>query len=105
MAEIGKLEILSQAKIDFYRQIEYLAKQGSSMETLYKFVDEMEAATDAIARNPTTWPLARPSRRVRKFGPTKSFRYVIFYLILKDGSIRIIDYSGPGRQPRWAGRL
>jgi hypothetical protein len=100
-----KLEIHPQAKIDFYAQIEYLAEQGCSIDTLYKFVDEMESAADAVRLNALTWPLARPSSRVRKFGPTKIFQYLIYYIVLESGLIRIIEYSAPGRQPRWKGRL
>jgi hypothetical protein len=100
-----KVEIHAEAKIDFYGQIEYLAGQNCSIETLHKFVEEMEAASDAIGQNPFTWPLARPSKRVRKFGPTKTFRYLIFYVVLESGDLRIIDYAGPGRQPRWMERV
>jgi hypothetical protein len=100
----SKVEIHAAAKIDFYGQIEYLAKQNCSIETLHKFVDEMEAASDTIRQNPFTWPLARPSKLVRKFGPTKTYRYLIFYVVLKDGTPRIIEYLGPGRQPRWPAR-
>ena len=98
------VEIHAAAKIDFYAQIEYLAEQNCSIETLHKFVEEMEVACDAIGENTFTWPLARPSKRVRKFGPTKTFRYLVFYVVLENGTARIIDYAGPGRQPRWMGR-
>lgn len=100
-----KPEIHPEAKIDFYAQIEYLAGQNCSIETLYKFIDEMEAASETIGQNTLTWPLVRPSKYVRKFGPTKNFRYLIFYVVLKNGAPRIIEYLGPGRQPRWLQRL
>jgi len=81
-----KIEIHAEAKIDFYAQIEYLSGQYCTVETLHKFLDEMEEG-------------------VRKFGPTKTFRYLIFYTVLESGLIRIIDYAGPGRQPRWMERI
>jgi hypothetical protein len=99
------IEIHAEAKIDFYAQIEYLAEQNCSIETLHRFLDEMEAASEAIGQNTFTWPFARPSKRVRKFGPTKNFRYLIFYVVLTDGTPRIIEYLGPGRQPRWTARV
>jgi hypothetical protein len=43
-----KPEIHPEAGIDFYAQIEYLAGQNCSIETLQKFVDEMEAAGNSI---------------------------------------------------------
>jgi len=98
-------EIHVEAKIDFYLQIDYLAKHGCSIETLLKFAREMELASEAIGANPQTWPLARPSKRVRKYGPTKNFRYLVFYVITKNGVPRIIDYAGPGREPRWMKRI
>jgi len=100
-----KVEIHVEAKIDFHAQIEYLAGQNCSIETLHKFVEEMEAGSDAIGQNPFTWPLAQPSKHVRKFGPTKTFRYLIFYVVLESGTARIIDYGSPGRQPRWMERV
>ena len=100
-----KPEIHLEAKIDFYAHIEYLAGQDCAIETLYQFIDEMEDASDAIGQNTLTWPLARPSKCVRKYGPTKSFRYLIFYVVLKNGAPRILEYLGPGRQPRWTQRL
>jgi len=100
-----KIEIHAEAKIDFYAQIEYLSGQYCTVETLHKFLDEMEEGSDAIEQNPFTWPLAQPSQCVRKFGPTKTFRYLIFYTVLESGLIRIIDYAGPGRQPRWMERI
>jgi len=48
------VEVHVEAKIDFYNQIEFLAKQNCSIETLYKFVEEMETASDAIGQNPFT---------------------------------------------------
>ncbi len=87
----SKLEIHAEAKIDFYGQIEYLAEQNCSIETLHKFLDEIEAASNTIGQNPFTWPLARPSKTVRKFGPTKTFRYLIYYVVLEDGTPRIIN--------------
>ena len=65
----------------------------------------MQAASDAIGRNTLTWPLASPSKRVRKYGPTKNFRFLVFYVISESGIPRIIDYAGPGRQPRWTERV
>jgi hypothetical protein len=100
-----KVEMHAEARIDFYSHVQYLASQGNSIENLLAFILEMETGKNAIARNPLTWRLARHSRLVRKFGPTKRFRFLIFYIIPATGVPRIIEFSSPGRQPRWAGRL
>jgi hypothetical protein len=101
----SKVEIHPEAKIDFYAQIEYLASQDCSIETLHKFVSEIESASKAIEQNTHTWPLTRASKQVRKYGPTKTFRYLVYYIVTESGIPRIIEYAGPGRQARWKGRL
>jgi hypothetical protein len=73
-----KVEIHSAAQIDFFNQVEYLAEKGRSLELLADYVEEIIAADDAIGERPYTWPLARPSKRDRKFGPTKRFRFLVF---------------------------
>jgi len=52
-----KVEIHAKARIDFYRQIQYFASKGSSIENLLAYILEMEEGTRAIANNPLTWPL------------------------------------------------
>jgi hypothetical protein len=96
---------MSKPKADFYAQIEYLAAQNCSIETLYRFIAEIESADKAIEQNTYTWPLAQPSRHVRKYGPTKTFRYLVYYIVTENGIPLIIEYSGPGRQARWRKRL
>jgi hypothetical protein len=100
-----KVEIHSAAQIDYFNQVEYLAEKGRSLEMLAAYVEEMIAADEAIGARPRTWPLARPSKRVRKFGPTKRFRFLVFYVIGNDSTVRILNYCAPGRQPRWLERL
>jgi hypothetical protein len=68
-----KLEIHAEAKIDFHGQIEYLARQHCSIETLHVFRDEMKAARVTFGQNPFTWPLARPSS-----GCAKTVRQKLF---------------------------
>ena len=99
-----KVEILSEAKIDFHEQLIYLSEKGCPIETLRKFSAELKAARNAIMQNPHTWPKANPCTRVRRYGPTPNFRYVIFYVITPDDYIRIVEYAGPGRLPRWMER-
>jgi hypothetical protein len=100
-----KVEIHSGARIDFFRQVEYLAKHDCPLERIAAYVEEMIAADNAISERPKTWPLARPSKRVRKFGPTKRFRFLVFYLICDESTVRILNYCAPGRQPLWLERL
>ncbi len=99
-----KVEIHAEAKIDFHTQLEYLAGKGCPMETLRKFSAELKAARNAILRNPLTWPISSPRKMVRRYGPTSKFRYLIFYVVTPDDCIRIIEYAGPGRLPRWTER-
>jgi len=99
-----KIEIQAQAKIDFHEQLAYLLEKGAPIETLRQYVAELKTARAAILRNPCTWPLSSPSKTVRRYGPTRKFRYLIFYVVTADDCIRIIEYAGPGRLPRWAQR-
>ncbi|MCE0521783.1 MAG: hypothetical protein LV480_02610 [Methylacidiphilales bacterium] len=99
-----KIEIHSEAKIDFHAQLEYLAENGCPIETLRKFSVELKAARNAILQNPLTWPISSPRKKVRRYGPTPRFRYLIFYVVMADDCIRIIEYAGPGRLPRWTER-
>ena len=100
-----KVEIHSGARIDFFNQIEFLAKQDCRMDTIAAYVEEIIAADEAISERPYTWPLARPSKRIRRFGPTKRYRFLVFYLICDESTVRILNYCAPGRQPRWLERL
>jgi hypothetical protein len=88
-----KVEIHSGARIDFFHQVEYPAKHDCPLEKLAAYVEEMIAADNAI------------SERVRKFGPTKRFRFLVFYLICDESTVRILNYCATGRQPLWLERL
>ena len=99
-----KVEIHAEAKIDFHAQLVYLVEKGCPIETLRKFSAELKSARNAILQNPFTWPISNLRKKVRRYGPTPSFRYLIFYVVTADDCIRIIEYAGPGRLPRWTER-
>ena len=89
---------------DYRIHLEYLQKAKVSVETLGKYLDEIEAAGQRIADNPTTWSFAPGSKRVRRV-QVAAFRLQIFYVITPQGVPFILEIAGPGARPRWRGRL
>jgi len=99
-----KPELHPEAVQDFYDQLRYLEEKDCSDQTLIKFVQTIREGRDKIGRNPLTWSFANPKKNVRKL-PTRLFRFVIFYILQPNGVPLILEFAGPGRQPRWAKRL
>jgi len=102
--EIVKSELHPEAVRDFYNQLRYLEEKQCSLLTIQKFVHAIREGRDKIERNPITWNLARGSKRVRKL-QVPAFRYVIYYLVQSNGVPLILEFAGPGQQPRWWKRL
>jgi hypothetical protein len=53
---------------------------------------------------PYTWSLAKGSKTVRKV-QIKEFRMTVFYVIVNAKTVHVLEYAGPGLQPRWSERL
>ena len=99
-----QIRILSSARADFQRQFRYLQDAYVGDETLDKFLEEVDQACLKIHKNPRTWSFVPGSRRVRRVQISR-FRMQVFYLIRKDGAPVILEFAGPGVQPRWVDRL
>jgi plasmid stabilization system protein ParE len=89
---------------DYRVHFEYLQNANVSEKTLGKYLDEIEAAGQRIADNPTTWSFTPGSKRVRRV-QVAAFRLQIFYVITPQGVPFILEIAGPGARPRWRGRL
>jgi hypothetical protein len=92
------------ARADQRRQFEYLRDAYAGPVTLRKFIDAIREAKDKIRDNPATWSFAPRSKRVR-MSQILEFRMQVFYTIQKSGVPLILEFAGPGLQPRWADRL
>jgi hypothetical protein len=99
-----KIRIRAAAQADLQKQFAYLQQSHASDETLEELVSEIDEALVKINRNPLTWSFAPGSQRVRRVQLLK-FRMQVFYFIRSDGIPVILEFAGPGLQPRWAGRL
>jgi plasmid stabilization system protein ParE len=99
-----KIRIRAAARADLQRQFHYLQQSHAGDETLDKLVSEVEEAVDKISRNPQTWSFAPGSQRVRRVQLPR-FRMQVFYFIRSDGVPVVLEFAGPGLQPRWPGRL
>jgi len=99
-----KPELHPEAVQDFYDQLRYLEERHCSDQTLINFVQTIRQGREKIGRNPLTWSFANSKRNVRKL-PTRLFNFVIFYTVQPNGVPLILEFAGPGRQPRWSKRL
>jgi len=97
-------DIHPEARADVRRQFQNLVDAHCGDVTLRKFVTALRTAKAKIQNNPTTWSKAPGSKTVRKV-QILDFRMQAFYVIQKNGVPLILEYAGPGLQPRWAARL
>jgi len=97
-------DIHPEARSDARRQFQNLVENHCSEITLRKFVTALREAKAKIRDNPTTWSKAPGSKTVRKV-QILDFRMQAFYVIQKNGVPLILEYAGPGLQPRWSTRL
>ena len=97
-------DIHPQARADQRRQFEYLRDNYAGPLTLRKFIAAMREAKSKIRDNPKTWSYAPGSKRVRKV-QVLEFRFQVFYTIQKNGVPLILEFAGPGLQPRGVDRL
>ena len=92
------------ADADLREQFAYLRSNFAGDETLRSFTASVREALVMIETNPRTWSFAPRSKRVRKVQISR-FRMQVFYYIQKNGRPLIIEFAGPGLQPRWRERL
>jgi hypothetical protein len=100
----SELGVHPAAIADLQHHVEYLKEAGFSEQQLLGFHREIESAFETIRRNPMTWSHAPGSKRARKVQVLR-FRLQVFYSIRSDGQPYVLEVAGPGRRPRWRGRL
>jgi len=67
---------------------------------LEDFRAEIEAAFEEIATNPLTYRLVRKGGKQRRLGPTKTFCFIVYYVLKNDGITHyILAVAHPGREP------
>lgn len=69
--------------------------------TLKKFLFSIRKARAKIRTFPNTWSFAKGSKIVRKV-QIKEFR---FYVVVNAKTVHVLEYAGPGLQPRWSERV
>jgi hypothetical protein len=72
--------------------------------TLKKFIFSIRKARAKIRAFPNTWSFAKGSKTVRKV-QIKEFRMTVFYVVVNAKTVHVLEYAGPGLQPRWSERL
>lgn len=88
---------------DYARYFQYLREMGVGVKTLEDYLDAAEEAKLRIGRNPRTWSFASGSKTVRRVH-MRRFRMQVFYLIMPNGVPLIVEFAGPGAEPRWRKR-
>ena len=99
-----RVQIHPYAESDLNHQIDYLLLGNSGDSTIRKFKLAVRQAKGKIRDNPRTWSLVSGSTKVRKV-QILEFRMQVFYSIQSNGVPLILEFAGPGLQPRWAERL
>lgn len=96
------LDIHPEAQAEYEDHLLYYAAHGFAYTTLEDFRSEIDAAFAEIATNPLTYRMVKRSGRQRRFGPTKTFRFVIYYVIKSDGQTPyILALAHPSRKPNY----
>lgn len=88
---------------DFKKHFAYLRRAEVGGKILADFLDAAEEAKLKIGRNPRTWSFAPGSRQVRRVH-MQQFRMQVFYRIMPNGVPLILEFAGPGAEPRWPER-
>jgi plasmid stabilization system protein ParE len=99
-------EIHPEAQAEYEDHLLYYAARGFTFTTLEDFRVEIETAFKEIAANPLTYRLVRKGGKQRRFGPTKTFRFIIYYAVRNDGQTPyILAVAHPSREPNyWTSR-
>jgi plasmid stabilization system protein ParE len=74
-------EIHPHAQAEYEDYLRFYAARGFTMATLEDFREEIETAFKSIATNPLTYRLVTKRGKRRRFGPTKRFKFIIYYTV------------------------
>ena len=97
-----KQEIHPEAQEEYEEHLLYNAARGFTFTTLEDFRAEIEAAFAEIAANPLTYRLVKKGGKQRRFGPTKAFRFIVYYVVKNDGRTSyILAVAHPSREPNY----
>jgi len=99
-------DIHPEAQAEYEDHLLYYAARGFTFTTLEDFRAEIEAAFEEIVANPLTYRLVRRNGKQRRFGPTKKFRFIVYYVVKSDGlTPYILAVAHPSREPDyWTSR-
>jgi plasmid stabilization system protein ParE len=94
-------EIHPEAQAEYENHLRFYAVRGFNLTTLEEFRAEIEDAFDKISASPLAYRLARKGSIVRRFGATKRFHFVIYFL--KDDRLMpyILAVAHPSRRPNY----
>jgi hypothetical protein len=84
--------------------MDYYGSHAFTLTTTENFRLEMDAALDEIGARPLTYRLVDPRRNIRRFGPTRKFRFGIYFRV-GETAITVLAFAHPARKPGyWTGR-
>jgi len=89
---------------DLRNQAKYLEQQNVPDVVLQALFEDVRLAKEKIEQNPRTWSHVTGSKRVRKVQIPR-FGMQAIYAIRKNGVALILEFVGPGVQPRWRERF
>ena len=95
-------ELHPEAQAEYEDHLRFYAVRGFKLTTLEEFRAEIEEAFETISMNPQTYRLVRKRGRQRRFGPTKRFHFIIYYVVKEDGiTPYILAVTHPSRKPNY----
>ena len=99
-------EIHPHAQAEYEDYLQFYAARGFTLTTLEDFRSEIETAFKRIMLNPLTYRLITKRGKRRRFGPTRRFKFIIYYTVRDDGiTPYILAVTHPSRRPNyWAYR-
>ena len=100
-------ELHPEAQAEYEAHLLYYARHQFSLTTLESFRAEIEDSFRQIATHPVAYRLVKKSGLQRRYGPTKKFRFVIYYVIKPDDQRpTILAIAHPSRNPDyWVRRV
>lgn len=99
-----RVVIHPEAQKELEEAADYFAEHALTPTTEADFRSEIRAAFTEITANPERFRLAVKGEPDRRFGPTKKFRYLIYYYE-RSSDVLVLAVAHPGRRPRyWVGR-
>ena len=96
---IVSYKIHPEAQVEYEDYLRFYDASAFTVTTLADFQAEIEGAFEKITLTPLTYRLVKKNGRQRRFGPTKRFHFIIYYVINQEGSPYILAVTHPSRRP------